>query len=87
MEFEKVYRTTLCPSCGKEVKVCLNCGFYTPSAHWDCHETIPEPVREKDKVNFCDYFQLTSKDAKKGTSGGGEKQTKAKSQFNRLFDN
>lgn len=54
----RVYRNTLCPSCGKELKVCLNCRFYDPSAHWECRESIPEAVREKDRANFCDFFAL-----------------------------
>ena len=28
----RVYRTTECPSCGKDVKVCLNCRFYSPGS-------------------------------------------------------
>ena len=55
-----VYRSTVCPQCGRDVKICLNCVFYSPGSHWDCRETIPEPVKDKERANFCDYFRLGS---------------------------
>ncbi|MEM5947896.1 hypothetical protein WKV44_05005 [Spirochaetia bacterium 38H-sp] len=53
---DKVFRTTICPSCGRDAKVCKNCRFYDPDAHWQCRETIPEPVSDKEIANFCAYF-------------------------------
>lgn len=67
----RVYRNTLCPQCGKEMKVCLNCRFYDPAAHWQCRESIPEPVHEKDRANFCDFFSLRPGGPATGASGGG----------------
>lgn len=58
LAFDKVFRTTICSGCGKGVRACKNCDFYSPGAHWDCRETISELVREKDIVNFCEYFTL-----------------------------
>ena len=58
----RAYRSSICPACGREVKVCKNCRFFTPGAHWDCRETIPEPVKEKDRANFCDFFQFKNKE-------------------------
>ncbi len=82
-EFEvKVYRNTECSSCGKDAKVCLNCRFYSPGSHWDCSESIREAVREKDRANFCDFFELASNFT--GNSGKN-KEDKAKNAFNSLF--
>ena len=53
-----IFRETECPQCARPLKVCLNCTFYEKGAQWDCRESIPEPVREKDRANFCDYFRL-----------------------------
>ncbi len=80
----EVGRSTTCPSCGKDVKICLNCTFYAPGAHWDCRETIPDPVREKDRANFCDFFVL-SKEPRKARADGSV--AKAKKQFDGLFGN
>jgi predicted RNA-binding Zn-ribbon protein involved in translation (DUF1610 family) len=78
----KIYRSSTCPSCGKDLKICLNCRFYDPGVHWQCRETIPEPVREKDRANFCDYFQLNTVDSR-GTDGRTDE--KAREQFKSLF--
>ncbi len=55
-----VYRRSVCPQCGKDLKICLNCEFYSPGSQWDCHETIPEAVRDKERANFCDYFRIAA---------------------------
>jgi len=94
-ELGRVYRSTLCPSCGKEVHACLNCRFYEPGAHWDCRETISEPVRDKDRANFCDFFMLASGGARNpGSSKPGGKPTgapdrseSARTNFDNLFGN
>ncbi|MCK5196928.1 MAG: hypothetical protein KAR21_01170 [Spirochaetales bacterium] len=78
----RVYRNTECPSCGKDAKVCLNCRFYSPGSHWDCSENIREAVREKDRANFCDFFELGSN--YKGPSGSN-KEDDAKKAFDSLF--
>ncbi len=78
----KVYRNSECTSCGKDAKVCLNCKFYSPGSHWDCSETIGEAVREKNRANFCDFFELSSNfKGIKGDSRG----SKAKEAFDSLF--
>lgn len=78
----KIYRSSTCPSCGKDLKICLNCRFYDPAAHWQCRETIPDPVREKDRANFCDYFQLNTAGAARAEDS---KSGKAREQFKNLF--
>ncbi len=80
-----VHRSTVCSSCGKDVKVCLNCRFYSPGVHWDCRETIPEPVKEKDRANFCGYFSLADTPPSGGHSESKEKKNKAKKAFDDLF--
>ena len=80
IDAERVYRSTECPACGKAVKVCRNCRFYSPGAHWNCRETIGEPVREKDTVNFCDYFQLAE------DSADDSPDAPSRSAFDSLFD-
>ncbi len=77
-----VYRTTVCPSCGKDVKICLNCRFYSPGSHYDCSESISDPVRDKERANFCDFFQFGSNyregSVKDRSRGGADA-------FNKLF--
>jgi hypothetical protein len=80
----EIYRNTTCDSCGADARVCKNCVFYSPGAHWDCRETIPEAVRDKDRANFCDYFRAGQSGA---ASGGTTKSDEAKRKLDDLFGN
>lgn len=82
-----VYRSTECPSCKRDVKVCLNCKFYSRGSNMDCREHISEPVIDKDKANFCDYFKLGGSSSGGGSSNKVDKADKARSEFNSLFGN
>ena len=83
----EVYRSTTCPSCGKDLKICLNCRFYSPGAHWDCSESIDEMVRDKDRSNFCTFFSFrqSTPGAKGATPPGAGGQAKRK--IDELFGN
>jgi hypothetical protein len=84
---EKVFRSTVCPGCGKGVRVCLNCRFYSPGSHWDCRETISELVRDKDLVNFCDFYSTAQESPAKGSDQAGADRTPGtRSDFDNLFD-
>ena len=78
----KVFRSSLCPGCGKELKVCLNCRFYSPGSHWDCRETIDEPVTNKEKANFCAYFEYKQDNTEQQAKKPGQD---AKNAFLNLF--
>ncbi|MEW5815455.1 MAG: hypothetical protein AB1798_08705 [Spirochaetota bacterium] len=66
------------------MKICLNCKFYEPGAYWDCRETIQEPVWDKERANFCEYFYLAT-EARGAVDKDREKSKKARSQFEKLF--
>lgn len=51
-----IYKNTVCSSCGKELKTCRNCEHFAPGMANDCREPVSEPVTEKDRSNFCDWF-------------------------------
>lgn len=55
-EVLKVGRKEECPSCGADLRCCLNCVFYDRAVSKQCRETVTELVREKEKSNFCEYF-------------------------------
>ena len=78
---DKVYRTTTCSKCGRDLHSCLNCRFYDKGSQWDCRESISEGVFDKEKANFCDYFEY----AEKAGSLCSKKAQDAKSQLAKLF--
>jgi hypothetical protein len=54
-------RNETCSKCGMDLHVCLNCRFYDPAAHNECRSPTTEPVRDKDKRNFCDEFEFADR--------------------------
>ncbi|MFH1873646.1 MAG: hypothetical protein ABH859_00460 [Pseudomonadota bacterium] len=57
---DKVGRQDVCPNCQQDLHCCKQCRFYDPAAYNECHETQAERVLDKEKANFCDYFQFGS---------------------------
>lgn len=56
----RVLRTDVCSDCGADLHVCKNCVFYDPGSHYDCHESVEDPVNDKERANFCDDFKPKS---------------------------
>jgi len=64
----QIFRNTLCPSCGKEMKICMNCRHFEDAAHHQCREPQAEYVQDKLRANFCDYFSAGGSASRKGKS-------------------
>ncbi|MDA8165346.1 MAG: hypothetical protein M0017_10005, partial [Desulfobacteraceae bacterium] len=50
-------RSAECPRCRAALRVCRLCAFYDPAASGQCREPQAEPVPEKERPTFCDYFR------------------------------
>ena len=46
-----------CPSCEADQHVCKLCRFYAKGVADECREERAESVSDKEKANFCDYFE------------------------------
>ena len=57
-----------CEFCNEDSHTCMNCRFYDPKAYNECRETSADVVRDKDRSNFCDFFQAGSGDGGSGPS-------------------
>lgn len=53
----QVFRSHRCPQCDSAMLSCRNCRFYDPSASKECREPVAEPVYDKEKANFCEFFR------------------------------
>lgn len=75
------HRESECPQCRKQTHVCRNCRFYEPGRPNDCREPVADPVADKQRANFCGYFEPSATAFKEGAD------TEAlKAAANRLFD-
>lgn len=81
-----VYRNSLCENCGSELKTCHNCQHFVPGAAYDCREPVSEPVLDKNRSNFCDWFKAAD-DAKSSPIASRKKNSSeaAKQAFSNLF--
>jgi hypothetical protein len=50
-------RRAACPACGAELHVCRMCRHYDTAKAKQCRERAAEPVNDKARANFCDWFQ------------------------------
>ena len=81
----EIFRSTTCSRCGADLHSCVNCRFYEPGAHYDCHETIDESVQDKERANFCGYFSARTGFSPDADSRADKKAREARSAFDRLF--
>ena len=79
-----IFRSTQCSRCGASLHSCVNCRFYQPGSHYDCHETIDEAVSDKERANFCDYFSVRTEFSASNSQGQGKQQA-ARTAFDSLF--
>lgn len=76
----QVFRSHRCRHCDADMLACRNCRFYDPQASKQCREPVSEPVHDKEKANFCDYFRPADH------SDGGPEVSEAEAARARLND-
>ncbi len=52
-------------ACGADLHACKCCSFYDPKVYNECRETSADVVREKERANYCDFFQPNGQAAEK----------------------
>ena len=80
----RLERSSECSACKRDLRVCMNCKHRSPGAHWDCRETVPEAVHDKERRNFCEYFALSNTEADNAKKNL-ERDRMAKARFEALF--
>jgi hypothetical protein len=85
----RVQRTDGCPYCHSDLKCCLNCRLHDPGANNQCLEPQAEWVTDKDKANFCEFFEFrgTSPLTQPGLAGSQSDVRQARAAFDSLFGN
>lgn len=59
--FDKVGFRADCEKCGCDLHCCKNCNFYDSSVYNSCKETSADFVQEKERGNFCDFYEPNQK--------------------------
>jgi hypothetical protein len=79
----RIPRTDGCPYCHSDLKCCLNCRLHDRGADNQCREPQAEWVTDKDKANFCEFFEFRERSS--GRSGSGPDPGGARDAFDSLF--
>ena len=64
-------RTDGCPKCYSDLKCCLNCRLHDPGANNQCREPQAEWQTEKEKANFCEFFEFRETSSLSSPGMGG----------------
>jgi hypothetical protein len=73
VDLESVFFRDECSACGSDLHVCLNCLFYDEGKANRCRESQAEYVRERDRANYCSFFQFKDDVEKRSGKAEGEK--------------
>jgi hypothetical protein len=71
-------RDAECGSCGKDLRACVQCRHYDPALNNACRETMADPVVEKERRNFCEYFSPQTAPWQPKAASGREADARAK---------
>ena len=78
---EIIGRRDNCESCGAALRSCLQCRHHDPAYSNDCRELQAEPVPDKEKANFCEFYQPAQ-----GGPGPGKGGSLSKSEADRKWE-
>jgi len=80
---EPIPRDAECPGCGRDLRACVQCRHYDTSYNNSCRETMADPVVEKERRNFCEYFSFSTAPFQAGA--GSPRQADARAKLEGLF--
>jgi hypothetical protein len=80
-------RTDGCSYCHSDLKCCLNCRFFDPAVNNQCREPQAEWCPDKEKANFCEFFDFREVSAigLPGHGGAQSDKDRARAAFDSLF--
>jgi len=76
-------RESECESCRHDLRCCRNCRHYDPRYNNSCRETEADPVEDKARRNFCEYFEFNP--APFAAAAEGKRADAARARLDQLF--
>ncbi len=81
---EPIPRDSECERCRRDLRCCMNCRHYDRAYSNACRETMADPVEDKARRNFCEYFSFT-RTPYSAEKGRGKKEADARAKLEGLF--
>ena len=82
----KVMRADSCVECLADLRCCRGCRHFDPTRRFQCRENIEHAVVNKEKSNFCDFFQMRDVSKVPGGLSSHAPKEDAKKKFDDLFE-
>lgn len=83
---DPIPRDAECPQCMGDVRCCLNCRHHDPSFHNQCRESEADPVEDRHRRNFCEFFTPSTAPFVAGASQrAGGREAAARARLDALF--
>ena len=73
-----------CPSCRAALHACRQCAHFDPGQRFECTESVPARIADKQQPNDCGAFALRVT-VERDTSSGAVRPDDARRGFNNLF--
>ena len=80
---DPVPRDATCTLCGADLRCCCNCRHWDVRCNNECKETEAEPVPDKARRNFCEWFDYSS--APFAGAAGTDRAAEARAKLEALF--
>ena len=81
---EPIPRDGECESCRRDLRCCRNCRHWDPRYHNECTETMADPVEDKARRNFCEYFYF-NRAPYAAPAGDKGREAEAREKLGKLF--
>jgi hypothetical protein len=65
---EPIPRDAECSECRRDLRCCRNCRHFDPAYNNACRESEADPVPEKERRNFCEFFYFTRAEFRPGAA-------------------
>jgi hypothetical protein len=66
----QVFSRSTCPKCQQDLRTCVQCTHFDPSARFECSRPIAARVSPKDTANECPLFEARSSWERETTAAG-----------------
>lgn len=78
-------RRDQCEKCKTDFRCCHNCVHFDRAVAHQCRERRAEPVQEKDRANYCEYFDFARRVFIVSNNEANTKEEAARNELKKLF--
>ena len=82
---EPIPRERTCEKCGHDLRCCRNCRHWDPHYNNECRESQADPVPDKTRRNFCEFFYFSREGFAGGAGPARDRAAEARAKLEAMF--